>query len=73
MQGKNMNESQEDAVRNAWLDLCAVMQHLCGLRETGTLEENIKTEELINASTDSIKDLEKNFNCLLGEESMFRS
>jgi hypothetical protein len=59
-----MNENQENAVRNAWLDLSSLTQHLTALREAGTFEENLKTEELINASTESVRELEGIFDFL---------
>jgi hypothetical protein len=59
-----MSENQENAVRNAWLDLSSLVQHLTVLREAGTFEENLKSEELINASTESVRELEGTFSFL---------
>ena len=50
-----MSEDQEDAIRNAWLDLSAMVEHISRWNDC---------EELVKAGSDSIKELEENFEFL---------
>jgi len=65
-----MNENQEDAIRNAWLDLSTMVEHISkeiGYSDFDFDEFRLRSkacEELVKAGSDSVKELEKNFEFL---------
>jgi hypothetical protein len=56
-----MSEDQEDAIRNAWLDLSAMVEHISRI---GFGFPSKACEELVKAGSDSVKELEENFEFL---------
>jgi|TARA_R110000824_G_scaffold76878_1_gene194702 hypothetical protein len=60
-----MTDKQIDAIRNAWLDLCASKEHFDSDNEF----VGVGADELAVACTDSIKDLENAFPFLLQEDT----
>jgi hypothetical protein len=62
-----MSEDQEDAIRNAWLDLSAMVEHISRIGNALTKVAPVDSkacEELVKAGSDSIKELEENFEFL---------
>ena len=69
-----MSEDQEDAIRNAWLDLSAMVDHISRIGNALTKVAPVQwdaftvdskaCEELVKAGSDSIKELEENFEFL---------
>jgi len=56
-----LEKQQQNAITNAWVDLRSTSQQLVALRGAGTVEENLKSEELITASTETVRELEATF------------
>ena len=66
-----MNEDQEDAIRNAWLDLSTMVEHISKEKNPAMYNLDVSyecrskaCEELVKAGSDSVKELEKNFEFL---------
>ena len=60
-----MNDKQIDAIRNAWLDLCASKEHF----ESDDEFVGVGADELTVACTNSIEELEQAFPFLLQEDT----
>ena len=59
----NLTSDQVDAIRNAWLDLCAIKEHLDAPDEF----VGVGADELLAACEGSIEELEQEFPFLLEE------
>jgi len=57
----NLSDDQKDAIRNAWLDLCAIKEHLDAPDEF----LGVGASELLAACEGSIEELEQEFPFLL--------